>query len=75
MITISNRNARLIVRMLGQLQEHLESAIETALVPCTGQPMEQDKANVAADRRDWRRAETLIAILTARKRKPREASL
>jgi len=66
-MTLAKRETRQAVRLLGLLQDHLESAIESSLVPGTNQPMDTDgdaKINVAADRRDWWAAERLVAKLS-----------
>lgn len=60
------RDRRQLVRLLGLLQDHLESAIESCLVPGTSEPMANtDEAiNVECDRRDWRAAEKWVGKLS-----------
>ena len=65
MITITKRDRSQLKRLLGLLQGHLESAIESALVPGTTEPMEEDRHNVTIDRRDWNAAERLVKKLEA----------
>ena len=57
---------RQIVRLLGALRLHLESAIESSLLPATGEPdpnCEADVYNVAKDRRDLELAKELTIRL------------
>ena len=75
-VQLTRRDAAALVRLLGELQTHLESAIESGLVPGETEPREQYGPDVAADRRTWRRAEDLVMLLTeqlgrSRKRKAR----
>jgi hypothetical protein len=50
-MTLSRTDQSTLVLLLVLLQGHLESAIETAIVPGTDDPMPDDAANVARDRR------------------------
>jgi hypothetical protein len=68
---LTTRDRRTVIRLLGLLQDHLESAIESVIVPGTGEanPEEpEDVAGLIRDRRDWRIAETLIGKLTKKGR-------
>lgn len=68
---LTTRDRRAVIRLLGLLQEHLESAIESVIVPGTGEANPHDPeevAGLAQDRRDWRTAETLIGKLTKQRR-------
>lgn len=56
---LTKKDARQLIRLLGLLQDHLESAIDSALVPGTSEAMPEDQAGVAKDRKDWRLAEAL----------------
>jgi hypothetical protein len=72
---LTTRDRRTIIRLLGLLQDHLESAIESVIVPGTGEadPDEpEDVAGLAQDRRDWRAAEILIGKLTKQRREGNE---
>lgn len=74
MIGISKRDARSLLQLLGLLQDHLESAIESSLLPGITEPMPEDAHNVLLDRRDWRAAERMVKKLErelARERNPR----
>ncbi len=69
-MTLTKLQARAVIRLLGVLQTHLESAIETSVIggKLDGEPDPRDKAavhNVRLDRRDWRVAEDLIIKLEA----------
>jgi hypothetical protein len=64
---LTKREARRIVKLLGVLQETLESTIECMIVPETGEPDPNDAedcAEVARLRKELRQAERLIARLT-----------
>lgn len=52
-----------LVGLLRLLQMHLGSSIESSLVPGSVDPMPEDRANVEADRCDWRRAHEWINLL------------
>lgn len=70
-VTLSRTDRATMVRLLGILQDHLESCIETGIVKETGEPMPGDTlhiASVAKDRRDWRTAEDMIKKLQAKSR-------
>lgn len=61
---LRQRDRKQIVRLLGVLQGLLESAIEAALIPGTGEvATESDRGNVAADRADWLACERIIKRL------------
>ncbi len=65
---LTKRDMARLTRLLALLQDHLESAIETALVPGTNQPDPRDEAQVRQvqrDRRDWREAEDYVRKLEA----------
>jgi hypothetical protein len=69
-IGLTRREARLAIRLLGVLQTHLESAIESCTVPGQTQPFDEiDRANVREDRRDWKAAEGLVKRLEGLARK------
>lgn len=54
------------MRLIGNLQDHLESAIDAELVPGTNEPMPEHAALVRSLRREWKQAEELVAALDAR---------
>lgn len=61
-LTISRQDARKLVRLLGILQEHLESAIESSIPPGAKDPDDPaDQVNVNIDRRNWRKAEDFVS--------------
>jgi len=65
-MTITQREARTLIRLLGLLQSHLESVIESLLDPATNQPRPDDLAGVAQvrlDRRNCKQAEELVKKL------------
>lgn len=63
--TLDRRDASTIVRLLGVLQTHLESAIETNTVNGKVAACEPyySKKDLARDRRDWLAAELLVTKL------------
>ena len=56
---LNAKNRRLILKIINGYQEHLESAIETSLVPGEHEPREPHLDNVAADRKRWDEVENL----------------
>jgi len=56
-IALRRRQVRAFSRLLADYQDHLESAIESELVPGENQPRENRRAIVADLRQDWRAAE------------------
>ncbi len=62
-LRLTSRDRRQIIRLLGLLQTHLESAIDSSLVPGTSRPMPEDAHNVALDREDWKAAEKWVKRL------------
>lgn len=68
---VTPREARELKRLLGLLQTHLESEIDSAIIPGTGEPnpdRAQDVENVRRDRRAWRAAERWVKYLEAQTR-------
>jgi hypothetical protein len=68
-MTLSKRDVRTAIRLLGMLQTHLESAIECSCLPGTKKPDPRDvhaAHNVRLDRRDWKLAENLVKKLEAK---------
>ena len=65
-IVLTKKERRLAIRLLGLLQGHLESAIEShTLADGTIQPNDPIAAqNVPIDRRDWKKAEGLVKVLS-----------
>jgi len=63
-LTASERKQ--LIRLLGLLQTHLESCIETALVSGTNEPMPEDEPGVREDRGNWKLAEKWIKWLERR---------
>jgi hypothetical protein len=64
---LTKREARRIVKLLGVLQEALESIIESMIVPGTGEPdpaVDWECEEVAVARRQLGQAEKLIGRLT-----------
>jgi hypothetical protein len=66
-MTITKAEARQLVRMLDVASEFLESAIDAAVVPDTGEPRAEDAANCRRDRRNWRAVEDWKIKLQAAK--------
>lgn len=67
-ITLTDQERRAVVRLLGALQDHLESVIECRVVPGETEPREPHlRPIIAQDRRDWQAAEKLVKRLTERK--------
>jgi len=60
---LTRHERRQPVRLLGLLQTHLESAIESSLVPGTGTGMPGEDDNLAVDRKDWKLAEKWVVRL------------
>jgi len=60
MLELSPAQSRECIRLLGELQDQLESAIESELVPGTGEPMRGRKRLVADLRRQWKEAELVV---------------
>jgi len=50
-MTLTKRQRRELVRLLFELQIHLESAIESHIVPGTDEPRAEDRAEVESDRK------------------------
>lgn len=65
-ITIPVRAARGLIRLLGEYQSLLESAIQCNLIPGENEPHEEDRENVERDRRAWQRAEQMVKMLEKR---------
>ena len=60
-IQLTRKDAREAARLLRELQLHLESAIETAIMPGETEAFEAiDKPTVASDRAKFKSAEELI---------------
>jgi hypothetical protein len=60
-ICITRLEAALLVRLLGKLNVHLVSAIETACVPGERKAFEKgDREQLAVDRRNWEESERMI---------------
>lgn len=56
-----------IVRLMGELQDYLESLIECHLIPGTAAAAKGSDALIVADaRRKWREAESIVKLLTAK---------
>lgn len=66
-IVLTKKERRTAIRLLGLLQTHLESAIEShTLMDGAIQPNDPIAAeNVPIDRRDWKQAEGLVKKLEA----------
>jgi hypothetical protein len=77
-LPINRRQARELIRLLGNLQQHLEGAIESCIprpIPDSGldrlgvlmsAEIEDEYAeNIKLDRRDWKRAERWVRRLEA----------
>jgi hypothetical protein len=63
-LSLSRREVVTLIRLLGKLQDHLESAIESCMVPGTNKVSDLwEKRGVAIDRKDWRQAETFVSKL------------
>lgn len=64
-LRITKPEARRLVKLLGELQNHLESAIDGSLVEGEQQPREKAlRPLIARDRRLWREAEALVKKLS-----------
>ncbi len=74
MITyLTHSESKSVIRLLGLLQRHLESEIDSCLMPGERQP--RDKMHVptvALARRRWREAEDIITKLSLRPAKAEE---
>jgi hypothetical protein len=68
-LTINNRERKELIRLLGLLQTHLESTIESCLIPGTNEGAPEDQAGILEDRTDWRVAENLVIRLQNPKRR------
>lgn len=66
-MTLTKREVSSLIRLLGVLQTHLESCIESSvLADGSLQPGDEiAAANVPMDRRDWRLAEGFVKKLDA----------
>lgn len=65
-ICITRLEAALLVRLLGKLNVHLESAIESVCVPGERKAFEKgDRKQLAVDRRNWQESEKMIFRLTS----------
>lgn len=64
-MNLTRRERRQLVTLLGKLQTHLESAIESSILPNTDKAQHGYKRIVAQDRKDWRAAEDWIKRLEA----------
>lgn len=70
---LSPKDRRELMQLLGELQTHLESAIESCLIPGTTDVMPEDAANVNEDRKLWGLAEEWVRRLESprtRRRRP-----
>jgi hypothetical protein len=63
---ISARECGQLVRLLGLLQTHLESAIESSLIPGTNEGSPEDQPGITQDRRDWKLAERWVSQLSSK---------
>jgi hypothetical protein len=71
-VTLTRRQAAAVIRLLGTLQTHLESAIESCLVEGESEPRdESDRESVAEDRREWKEAEAIIQAIEPQVRRCR----
>ena len=68
MIAISDVEAQAIVGVLRLLEEFIQGSIDSACVPGTGEPMEENKADVEAERTVCRTVEGLVVTLERRLR-------
>jgi hypothetical protein len=64
---LSPGDCRKLARLLGVLKVHLKSAIDSVIVPGTGEAMPGDAAGVRIDRRDIAAADEFIARLTMKR--------
>lgn len=62
-LTLTGRDRRALIALIGKLQTHLESAIESSLLPGTTEAQRGYKRQVALDRKDWRTAEEWVKRL------------
>ena len=65
-MNLTQRDRHELKRLLGYLQTHLESAIESSLTPDGKTMNDDDAANVEADRKDWIAAERWVRRLEGR---------
>ena len=64
---LTQRDTYRLISLLGLLQDHLESAIESSLVPGTNEPdpaEENSVLDVRRDRHTWKQAEAMIQKLS-----------
>jgi hypothetical protein len=70
-MVLGPRNGRRLIRLLGLLQDNLESAIKSCLVgDVVHEPF---KGLVRLERKRWREAEDMIALLSPKPRSRRRA--
>jgi hypothetical protein len=62
-ITLTARDRRSLIRLIGILQTHLESAIECSRLPGSDVAQRGYKRQFAKDRADWRTAEEWVKRL------------
>lgn len=62
-MTLTKKHRKELIRLLGLLQTHLESAIESSLVPGANEAMDDEKDVVAEDRLDYQKAAAWITRL------------
>ena len=65
-MTLTQRDRHQLKRLLGLLQTHLESAIESSLTPDGSTMTEDDAHNVEIDRMDWVATERWVRKLEGR---------
>jgi hypothetical protein len=65
---LTTRDRRTAIRLLGVLQDNLESSIDSLVVPgtndCGEHAPDYERESLRVDRADWRAAEDLIAKLS-----------
>ena len=58
------RERKELVRLLGLLQNHLKSSIESAVIPGTNDGLSEDQAGIEEDRKNLRAADDWVTRLT-----------
>lgn len=63
-LTVSTKDLKQLLRLMGELQGCLESSIENLIPPAGGQPKaEHNRLQLAKDRRNWKAAEDWVKML------------
>lgn len=61
--TLTGRDRRSLISLIGKLQSHLESVVQSNVLPSTGKAMRGYVRETNSARRDWRTAEEWVKRL------------